>query len=71
MSVATAGGGEEEAGVETESAVAGTILDGELAVGGPDVCCDCPAVDVGSLDRCDHQILILNRLFIPPYELNG
>ena len=54
MSVATAGGGEEEAGVETESAVAGTIPDGELAVGGPDFCCDCPAVDVGSLDRCGH-----------------
>jgi hypothetical protein len=46
VSVATTGGGEEEAGVEIESAVADTVPDGELAVGGPDVCCDCPAVDV-------------------------
>jgi hypothetical protein len=66
VSVTAAGGGEEEAGVKTKSAGAGTVPDGELAVGGPNVCCAWPAVDVGSLDRCNHQILLLNRLFIPP-----
>jgi hypothetical protein len=64
--LATAGGGEEEVSVELESVVAGTVPDEELAVGGTDFCCDCPTVDVGSLDRCGHQILLLNRLFIPP-----
>ena len=68
MGVAAAEGGEEEAAVETESAVA--VPDGELAGdgdGGPDACCGgCPAGDAGSLDRCCHLILLLNRLFIPP-----
>lgn len=71
MGVAAAEGGEEEAAVETESAGAGAVPDGELAGdgdGGPDACCGgCPAGDAGSLDRCCHLILLLNRLFIPPY----
>ena len=67
MGVAAAEGGEEETAVDTESAGAGAVPDGELAGdgdGGPDACC--PAGDAGSVDRCCHLILLLNRLFIPP-----
>lgn len=66
MGVAAGAEGEGEeavgAGAAEDSAGAGAVPDGELA-GEVDDGCGCDE-EAGSLDRCCHLILLLNRFFI-------
>jgi hypothetical protein len=68
------GGGEEEVGVETESAVANTVPDGELAVGGTDFLLRLSHYGRGVIGPMRPPDLTLEQALHPsltPYELDG